>query len=235
MTTRLPCSRCATTRDVELIDREEKVTIKGKEISFLAQFSRCTTCGEEFEGPGQLDANLDTAREAYARLYESPAPDALVALRAHYGASQKAFGAILGFGELTMNGYEQGGTPDPTNRLLLKLADEPSIFKAMYDINKGKIGAIQRRRIEESEGYQAALLWAGLDSLSRELTDLQRTKVEECATRNCRTLPEQVACYVGDASFRDYSRLMQGITWSKATYMNVSVTEASPDPLPVAS
>ena len=111
MTTRLPCSRCATTRDIEVTDREEKVTIKGKEVSFLAHFSRCTTCGEEFEGPGQLDANLDAAREAYARLYESPTPDALVALRARYGASQKAFGSILGFGELTMNGYEQGGTP----------------------------------------------------------------------------------------------------------------------------
>lgn len=235
MTIRLPCSRCATTRDIEVTDREEKVTIKGKEVSFLAHFSRCTTCGEEFEGPGQLDANLDAAREAYARLYESPTPDALVALRARYGASQKAFGSILGFGELTMNGYEQGGTPDPTNRLLLKLADDPSIFKAMYDINKGKIGAIQRRRIEDSEGYRAALLWAGLDSLSRELTDLQRTKVEECASRNDRTLPEQVAFYVGDASFRDYSRLMQGITWSKATYTNMSVTDALSDPLPVAS
>lgn len=235
MTTRLPCSRCATTRDIEVAEREEKVTIKGKEVSFLAHFSRCTTCGEEFEGPGQLDANLAAAREAYARLYESPAPDALVALRARYGASQKAFGAILGFGELTMNGYEQGGTPDPTNRLLIKLADDPSAFKAMYDINKGKIGAIQRRRIEESEGYQKAILWSGLDSLSRELTGLQRVKVEECASRNGRTLSEQVAVYVGDASFRDYSHLMHGATWSKATSTNMSMTEVSPDPLPVAS
>jgi len=160
MTIRLPCSRCATTRDIEVVEREEKVTIKGKEVSFVAHFSRCTTCGEEFEGPGQLDANLDAAREAHARLYESPAPEALVALRARYGASQKAFGSILGFGELTMNSYEQGGVPDPTNRLLIKLADDPSIFKAMYDINKSKIGAIQRRRIEESGGYQAALLWS---------------------------------------------------------------------------
>jgi putative zinc finger/helix-turn-helix YgiT family protein len=235
MTIRLPCSRCATTRDIEVVKREEKVTIKGKEITFLAHYSRCLTCGDEFEAPGQLDANLDAAREAYVRLYESPAPDALVALRSRYGASQKAFGAILGFGELTMNGYEQGGTPDPTNRLLIKLADDPCLFKAMYDINKGKIGAIQRRRIEESEGYQTALLWSGLDSLSSELTDLQRAKVEECASRNGRTLPEQVACYVGDASFRDYSHLMQGATWSEATSTNISVPEISPDPLPVAS
>jgi putative zinc finger/helix-turn-helix YgiT family protein len=235
MTISLPCSRCSTTREVEVVEREEKASIKGREVTFIAHFSRCATCGEEFEAPGQLDANLSAAREAYARLYESPSSEALVALRAKYNAGQKAFGMILGFGELTMNTYEQGGSPDPTNRLLLKLADDPLGFKAMYDINKGRIGAIQRRRIEESAGYRAALSWYGLDALYRELTALQRTKVEECAERNSRTLSEQVAVYVGDASFRDYSSLMQGATWSKATATKMSVTEASPDPLPVAS
>lgn len=87
---------------------------------------------------------------------ESPSPEALVSLRARYNASQKAFGAILGFGELTMNSYESGSTPDSTNRLLLKLAADPLIFKAMYEINSGKIGALQRKRIEDSEGYRAA-------------------------------------------------------------------------------
>ncbi|HUW42092.1 MAG TPA: type II TA system antitoxin MqsA family protein [Rectinemataceae bacterium] len=213
MTTRLPCSRCATTRDIEVIEREEKVTIKGKEITFVAHFSRCTACGEEFEGRGQLDANLDAAREAYARLYESPSPEALVALRSRYGASQKAFGAILGFGELTMNSYEKGSSPDPTNRLLLKLAADPCIFKAMYDINKGKIGAIQRRRIEDSEGFQEALCWSGLGALSSHLTQLQQEKVEACAERNDRTIPEQIAVYVGSASFQDYSRLYTEACW----------------------
>jgi putative zinc finger/helix-turn-helix YgiT family protein len=235
MTTGLPCSRCATTRDFEVVEREEKVSIKGREVSFIAHFSRCTTCGEEFEAPGQLDANLAAAREAYARLYENPSSEALIALRAKYNAGQKAFGMILGFGELTMNTYEQGGSPDPTNRLLLKLAEDPLQFKAMYNINKGRIGAIQRRRIEESAGYREALSWNGLDALSRELTDVQKTKLEECAERNGRTLSEQVAVYVGDATFRDYSRLMRGATWSKTTSTNMSVTEVSPDPLPVAS
>ncbi len=223
MSDRLPCSRCGVTRDIEIVEREEQVTIKGKEVSFIARYSRCRTCGNEFETSGQLDADLDAAREAYARLYESPAPEALVALRARYNASQKAFGAILGFGELTMNGYESGGTPDSTNRLLLKLAADPIIFKAMYAINSGKIGATQRRRIEDSPGYKAAASWNGLGALSRELTELQRDKIEECAERAGRTISEQVALYVGDASFRDYSRLMNGITWSAGKILNIDL------------
>jgi len=153
----MPCSHCGKTRKVELVERDEQVTIKGREVTFSASCYRCTSCGEELLAPGQLDANLSAAREVYARLYDTPGPEALVALRAKYNAGQKAFGMILGFGELTMNSYEQGGSPDPTNRLLLKLAAEPQLFKAMYDINKSRIGAIQRQRIEGSEGFVAAL------------------------------------------------------------------------------
>ena len=235
MSNRLPCSRCGATRDIEIIKRVEQVTIKGKEVSFTAHYSRCLTCKDEFEAPGQLDANLDAAREAYARLYEAPSPEALVGLRARYSASQKAFGAILGFGELTMNSYENGGTPDSTNRLLLKLAADPLIFKAMFVINSGKIGATQRRRIEESPGYKAASSWEGLEALSRELTELQRAKVEECAASAGRSIPEQVARYVGDASFRDYSRLMEGISWSTGIAQSIDLRPQAPAPLSVAS
>jgi putative zinc finger/helix-turn-helix YgiT family protein len=197
MSNRLPCSRCGLIRDIEIVEREEQVTMKGKEVTFLAHYSRCLTCGDGFEAPGQMDANLDAARETYAKLYESPSSEGLVALRARFAASQKAFGMILGFGELTMNSYERGNSPDPTNRLLLKLAADPYIFKAMYEINSGKIGAIQRRRIEESEGYVSALHWVGLEALTALFTPLQRDKIEACAERNGRTVPEQIAAYFG--------------------------------------
>lgn len=230
MSNRLPCSRCGVTRDIEIIERVEQVTIKGREISFNAHYSRCLTCGDEFEAPGQLDANLDAAREAYARLYEAPSPEALVSLRARYNASQKAFGAILGFGELTMNGYESGGTPDSTNRLLLKLATDPLIFKAMYDINSSKIGAIQRRRIEESEGFLTALRWSGLSGLLPYLTQVQQGKIEACAERSQRSIPEQVAVYIGPASFRDYSGIYIEARWSDAevTRLPPAITQPSP-------
>jgi len=214
-------------REVEVIQREEKVTIKGREIAFVARFSRCPTCGEEFEAPGQLDANLDSAREAYASLYESPAPEALVALRSRYGASQKAFGSILGFGELTMNSYEKGAVPDPTNRLLLKLAHDPGIFRAMYELNKGKIGAIQRQRIEASEGFIAALHWSGLEALASLLTGLQKEKIESCAALVACSIPEQVAAYVRAVSFHDYSKLMTTATWSTGVSTGIPATSVT--------
>jgi len=236
MSNRLPCSRCGAIRDVEIVEREEQATIKGKEVSFLARYSRCLGCGDEFEAPGQLDANLDAAREAYARLYEAPSPEALVSLRARYNASQKAFGAILGFGELTMNAYESGGAPDSTNRLLLKLAADPLVFKAMYAINSGKIGATQRRRIEESPGFKTAAAWTGLEGLVPLLTAVQMGKIESCAERNGRTIPEQVAVYVGAASFQDYSRLYAEATYSKSIPATGSISAApTPEPFKVAS
>lgn len=156
MSNRPPCSRCGVNSDVEVVERGEKVMTKSKEATLNAHPSRLFTRRDEFEASSQLDTNLDSAQGAHAHLFEAPSPEALVSLRARYNASQKAFGAILGFGELTMNGYESGGTPDSTNRLLLRLAADPYIFKAMYDINSSKIGALQRKRIEESEGFRCA-------------------------------------------------------------------------------
>lgn len=214
MPNKLPCSRCGVSQDIKIVERVEQATIKGKVISYNAMYSQCCTCGDEFLTSDQLDANLHAAHEAYALLYEAPSPEALVTLRECYNASQKAFSIILGFGELTMNSYENGGTPDSTNRLLLKLSADPYVFRAMYEINSSRIGAIQRRRIEESAGFKAASSWEGLPALSLELTELQRDKIKDCANHAGRTISEQVAFYVGDASFRDYSTLMEGIKWS---------------------
>lgn len=141
---------------MEFIRSPQTVTIKGKVATFDAEYFKCTVCGTEIEEPGQLDRNLDAAREAYDRLYVTPSREALVALREKYGASQKAFSAVLGFSESTMNVYEQGGTPDSSNRLLLLLAQKPAVFKEMYDIIKDRIGMVQRRLIEASTGYREA-------------------------------------------------------------------------------
>jgi putative zinc finger/helix-turn-helix YgiT family protein len=214
MTEKLPCPHCELDRDVELVERDDHVKIKGRDVAFKSHLYRCTTCGNEFEMPGQLDANLDAAREAYARMYEAPTPEQLVAIRSRYGASQKAFGMILGFGELTMNSYEQGAAPDSTNRLLLKLADNPVFFKAMYDINSMRIGALQRQRIESSEAYRSVESWKGMEALAATLTQVQRQKVEACAEQNKKTILQQVSSYVSSVSFQDYSNLALSAKWT---------------------
>jgi len=153
MSERRVCFSCEMERDFELIEQNETVTIKGRDVEFSASMYRCAVCGTDIETPEQLDANLLAAREAYSKQYETLSPDELVALRGAYNASQKAFGVLLGFGELTMNSYEKGNTPTSTNRLLLTLAADPYCFRKMYEINKSRIGATQRKRIESSPGF----------------------------------------------------------------------------------
>jgi putative zinc finger/helix-turn-helix YgiT family protein len=206
MAEQLSCPHCESFREVELEERVEKITIKGREVSFRARFYRCLTCGGEFEAPGQLDSNLVTAGEAYARQFDSPSAEELVALRSTYGASQKAFGLILGFGKLTMNSYEQGAIPDSTNRLLLRLARNPVFFKAMYEINAGRTGATQRHRIETSKAFVSASAWTGLESLAAALTPIQRRKIVASAKAHGRTVLQEVTAYVSSAQSEDHSR-----------------------------
>ena len=101
-------------------------------------------------------------------LEESVSPEKIISIRESYNASQKAFGLILGMGELTINSYEQGKSiPMSSNRLLLHLSENPLIFFEMYERNKNKIGAIQRERIEASEAFMNYKKSGGLENLYR--------------------------------------------------------------------
>ncbi len=160
MTEKKMCPGCETKRDVTLIEHQENVSIEGKNVEFLAKSYKCTTCHELFDTKETLGENLSVAREMYEQRYRTPSTKELVELRTQYGASQKAFGVILGFGELTMNKYEndENAIPSPPNRLLLKLASNPDVFKEMYRLNSYKIGALQRKRIEASEKFNSSEL-----------------------------------------------------------------------------
>lgn len=59
------CSQCEAMREVEMVTREELVTMKGHEITFTAQSYRCLECHEEFDTAETLDKNLESARETY--------------------------------------------------------------------------------------------------------------------------------------------------------------------------
>jgi len=209
------CFTCEAERDVELVERKDTVTIKGKEVEFAVVSYRCTVCGDEFETPEQLDANLEAAREAYSRCYESFTPDALVALRSSYNASQKAFGLLLGFGELTMNSYEKGNVPTSTNRLLLSLADDPYCFRNMYELNKNRIGDTQRKRIESSAGFRETKHWEGMDSVYHNLTADERGTVERRANSSGVSVSCIVANCVTETLQQDYAKLLAGARWSK--------------------
>lgn len=208
------CYTCETERDVELVERKETVTIKGREVEFTAVSYRCIICGNEYETPDQMDANLEAAREAYAQRYETFSSDELVALRSSYNASQKAFGLLLGFGELTMNSYEKGNAPTSTNRLLLTLANDPYCFRKMYEANKNRIGETQRKRIESSAGFQESKHWERMDAVYHTLTSDERRSIERRASGSGASVSRIVANCVTETLKQDYTKLLEGVRWN---------------------
>ena len=151
---KMSCPYCEKVRDIEVVTREEQLEDNEVEFRYKIQQCLCKTCNEVFETGEQMDTNLIAAREAYQVATETISPSEIKNIRLKYNASQKAFGLILGMGELTINSYEQGKSiPNTTNRLLLQLSQDPNVFLKMYNINKMKIGDIQRKRIESSTGF----------------------------------------------------------------------------------
>ena len=176
---KMSCPYCEAIHEVRKIKRTENIVFKGKNVSYEAMHYECSNCHEIFDSAQMMDENLLAAREAYELLEESVSPAKIISIRESYNASQKAFGLILGMGELTINAYEQGKSiPMSSNRLLLHLSENPLIFFEMYERNKNKIGAIQRERIESSETFKKCNKWGGLESLYNHLTDAERQIIE---------------------------------------------------------
>ena len=169
---KMSCPYCESIHNVKEIKRTESIVFKGKNVAYDAIHYECSNCHEVFDSAQMMDDNLLAAREAYELLEDSVSPAKIISIRESYNASQKAFGLILGMGELTINSYEQGKSiPVSSNRLLLHLSENPLIFFEMYERNKNKIGAIQRERIEASEAFKQCKKWGDLENLYNNLSD----------------------------------------------------------------
>lgn len=150
MIKKMSCPDCEKVVDVEEIKKETNVIMHGKSISFMAPMYRCNVCKAEFQTMEQLEESLKLGQQAAKEAENDLTPEKIIAIREKYNASQKAFAIILGMGELTINKYEQGEKPSSSNRMLLLLSEDPACFYKMYEINKNKIGKIQKDKIEHS-------------------------------------------------------------------------------------
>lgn len=173
------CPYCESVQDVKEIKQKETIEYKGKIVSYDAIHYECCHCHDIFDSTEMMNANLSSVKDAFDLQYNSISANEIIKIREKYNASQKAFSLILGMGELTINSYEQEKSiPNSTNKLLIKLAENPLIFFEMYEQNKSKIGAIQRERIESSECFINCQRWGGLENLYKNLSENQRECVE---------------------------------------------------------
>ena len=131
---KMSCPYCEAVHDVKEIKRNESIEYKGKTVSYDAIHYECSNCNEVFDTKEQMGANLLAIRAAYDSEYNSITPKKIIQTREKYNASQKAFGLILGMGELTINAYEQNkSTPNSSNKP--NILSINSVALALYSLN----------------------------------------------------------------------------------------------------
>jgi putative zinc finger/helix-turn-helix YgiT family protein len=144
------CPSCRKTSPIRVESRKETYRVRGQDIEAMYPVSVCEICGLEFSTAEQADAGLKASYEIYRSRNEMLSPDEIVQLRNSYHASQKAFGLILGFGELTINTYEQGSLPAESHQKILALARDPAWFAAQFIKAKEALGPTQCKRVQSA-------------------------------------------------------------------------------------
>ena len=162
------CPYCESVQDVKEIRQNEIIEYKGKMVSYDAIHYECCHCHDIFDSTEMMNANLSSVKDAFDLQYNSISANEIIKIREKYNASQKAFSLILGMGELTINSYEQEKSiPNSTNKLLIKLAENPLIFFEMYE---QKYGTTIRKMNPESCEINDLLTCHQFDSLERRWT-----------------------------------------------------------------
>lgn len=142
------CPHCMCEKEVFLKAKEETYSVKGTNITILAEVVTCKTCGEEIMDFEYDDINLGKAYAAYRRLNNLLTPQQIKAIRERYEISQVAFARILGVGDKTIARYENGSLQDEAINNLIMLAKDPYNFQKLLNKNKTKISKDEFDRIE---------------------------------------------------------------------------------------
>jgi putative zinc finger/helix-turn-helix YgiT family protein len=119
------CPNCEKEQDLDLIQSQEEIEVRGELISVSAKYYRCRTCGDEFEDPGSNDDPLDKAYREYRSRHGMLQPEDIRSLRKKYGLTQHEFAKLLGWGLATLSRYENGALQDEAHDKTLRLALEP--------------------------------------------------------------------------------------------------------------
>lgn len=119
------CPACGKESEWDSYLRQEVFNIRGEEIPVEVEVFRCPLCKEEFE---DLKAKKDPYKDAYDIFRSFKGflrPEEILSFRKKYDLTQKEFGKILGFGEVTLSRYENGALQDEVHDRLLREMMKP--------------------------------------------------------------------------------------------------------------
>jgi putative zinc finger/helix-turn-helix YgiT family protein len=156
------CVECGAISARRIEKRTETYLVRNEPITVEADVAVCSACGADVADPELDDVTLKRAYAEYRRRHNLLAPEAIKALRERYDLGQKAFGRLLGWGEVTIHRYESGAIPDEAhNNVLLALQDEVTMhhfIETQTAQRAADLSELDRRKIRKASRQRAALV-----------------------------------------------------------------------------
>lgn len=151
------CPNCEKETEIELIQKDEDIKVRGEVVKVEVKYYKCKNCGGEFEDPRSGEDPLDKAYREYRRRHGMMQPEEILESRKKFGLTQNEMIRLLGWGGATLSRYENGALQDETHEKALRLAMEPrnllKLIEATPDVlpeeRKGRL--INELRAAEEE------------------------------------------------------------------------------------
>jgi len=123
--------------------------VKNEKITIEAQVPVCKLCNEEVFIPKYDDNNLKKAYDLYRQKYNLLSAERIALMRARYQLSQRAFAALIGCTQATINRYEKGAIPDSAYNALMRLMEKPENVKIMLNDRRSEMDVKDVGKLEE--------------------------------------------------------------------------------------
>lgn len=134
------CLSCMEEHEIKKVEVQEENMFKGVTVNYPARYEYCDRTDEFITYEDSLTANDLAFKDAYRGKVGLLTSRQITGVRDMYGASQKDFCTILGWGSSTINRYEnyqvQGVAHDD---ILRKLAKDPQWFMELLSRARGRL------------------------------------------------------------------------------------------------
>jgi len=143
------CPNCEEYTETTVRLEKEVYNVRGEPTKIEAEVTTCQKCGEKLFDEERDSQNLEKAYNLYRKKHNLLSSDQIRAIREKYGLSQRALSRLLGWGEITVHRYENGAIQDNGHNNTLRLIEDPSNMKRLFQANQGKLSSYAVARLEK--------------------------------------------------------------------------------------
>ena len=164
------CPFCEKEHDIQVIDQEESVTVRGEKYMAMARYYRCPKCGEEFETSNSPFDPLADAYNQYRKRHNMLSPEKIRSFRHEYELTQKELSELLGWGAVTLSRYENGSLQDLSHDRQLQQAMQPEGLFELIKLNPESLPEEKRNRLTEILNGKRTRRNTGIEYLDAKLS-----------------------------------------------------------------